>query len=98
MASSELYAICSASPMQSSARNSLKLRFRAATQSPTLRRVGDSGALAAVDKEEAAGLGLRPALPALAEEEPHRRADPAAEDEAHRERAAGSRRQLVAEL
>src|ERR687892_546209 len=86
--------------MQSSARNSLKLRLRAATQSPTLRRVGDSGALlgAAVDKAETAGLGLRLALPALAEDEPHCRADPAAEQEADRQRTAGGRGELGAEL
>src|SRR5918999_5215116 len=87
--------------MQSSATNCLKARLKTTIQSPRLRRAGASGAvpeLTAVDKSEAAGLGLGLAFSPLPEDQAHHRTDSARDDEARRESAACLRRQLPAQL
>src|SRR5918999_1190715 len=87
--------------MQSSATNCLKARLKTTIQSPRLRRAGDSGAvpeLTAVDKSEAAGLGLGLAFSTLPEDQSHHRTDPARDDEARRESAAGSFARSLAEM
>src|SRR6266508_634555 len=104
-ASSELYAICWARPMQSSFMNSEKLRFSAASHSARLNRVGDRGARpargprsVAVDKAEAADPGFRVALTPAPEDQPRGRADPAGEQEAHTECTHRDRGQVGTQL
>src|SRR5918996_273926 len=95
-ASSELNATCCARPMQSSARNSLNVRLRTLSHSRALSRSGPRGtrpissASAAVDKREAAGLRLGATLAAATGEDPHRRPEPAREEES---RAGGTGRE-----
>src|SRR5690349_459052 len=88
--------------MQSSARNCLNVRLKVSTHSPSPRRAGESGAaprsVVAVDKGERAELRLRRPFAATAGEKPHRRAEPAREEEARPERTCGDERQLRAEL
>src|SRR2546423_1917194 len=92
-ASSELYAICCARPMQSSAMNSWKLRLSAAIHSARLSRCGALGGRptcrrsvavrsVAVDKAEATDLCLGRTLSAAPHQQPHGRADAAGAHEA----------------
>src|SRR6478609_8701488 len=91
--------------MASSAMNSLKLRLTAAIQSERLSRSGPPGAWptsarssVAVDKAEAADLGHLFALSTPSEDQPHRGADAAGEQEAGAERARRDRREVRAHL
>src|SRR5437763_289305 len=105
-ASSELYAICCASPMQSSLMNSEKLRLSAAIHSPRLSRSGERGtrpAVArrcsvAVDKAEAADLGLCLAFATAPEDQARRRTDPARQQESDPQRPGRSGREVPAQL
>src|SRR5215216_1421278 len=104
-ASSELYATCCESPMQSSARNSLKLRFSAANHSLELSRSGERGGWptcaccsVAVDKAEAAERGFRLAFAPAPEDQPRGCADAAGDEESEGERARRHRRQVRAQL
>src|SRR5438874_8159685 len=105
-ASSELYAICCARPMQSSLMNSEKLRFNTAIHSPRLSRSGERGTRpaaarrcsVAVDKAEAAELGLRLAFAPAPEDQTRARTDPTRQEEADAERAHGDGRQVLAQL
>src|SRR5262245_53845254 len=92
-ASSELYATCCESPMQSSDRNSLPLCLKTASQSRALRR----SASVAVDKGEPPEAGLRRPL-APPPDHPHRRPDPARGHNPGSERACGDDGQLRAQL
>src|SRR4051794_36957480 len=81
-ASNALYAICWASPMQSSFLNAAKLRLNAACQSEKLSCSGELGARpavafrsVAVDNAEAAELCLRLALPPAPEDQANGCAD-----------------------
>src|SRR5215208_1927003 len=92
-ARSELYAICCARPMQSSCMNSEKLRFSAESHSARLSRSGEEGERptfarsVAVDKAEAAHLGLRLAFAAAPEDQTRGCADAAGDEEPNRDRA-----------
>src|SRR6185436_782609 len=104
-ASSELYAICCDRPMQSSARNSLKLRLIAASHSLQLSRSGERGGWptgaccsVAVDKAETAERGLRLALASAAEDQPRCCADTTRDEEAKRQRSDRDGRKVRAQL
>src|SRR5918996_3345189 len=87
-ASRELYAICCARPMASSARNCLKVRLKTSSHSPSRNAVGERGGRptprrrsAAVDKAETAEPDALVPLAALPREQSHRGPDPAGEHE-----------------
>src|SRR5215210_3368949 len=88
--------------MQSSLMNSEKLRFRAASHSPTLRRVGEPGVRptcsVAVDNAEAAEACLRIAFPPAPEDQSRGGTDTAGQHEADPERAHRDCRQIGAQL
>src|SRR5438105_6955417 len=91
--------------MASSAVNSLKLRLSAEIQSERLSRSGPVGALptsavgsVAVDKAEAADPSLLLAFAAASEDQAHRRADAAGQEESRTQRTDRDRREVRAHL